>query len=382
MQVEETGTPRHGKAKPRWSPEKVGGILIGIAMLLTVVVAVPVILHQTVGIGNYGLYFVAMILGVLLGTQLGAHIIGVGMLIVGWVFRARLIFAVVGALVVRGTDYSPRLTWDSRKWKYSGIYVATYGDRHPTMTTIRLQRYSHLIAIIPIAVMALAVVALSSIGMLDWMTRVAVVAVAIMFVGVVGSYFYAIAMPGLRDPASLERESALYQLATHEALGIRPQDFDSTSIETLVSIPDGSRYELGGWLIAAERALDLGDLDEADRAITRATLIASPLHSTLASSTYRDAAFLAAYRDNDAAAARIWLKQTTDPAFEEHTEARVEAAILLAEGELARAHETAMRGIAALDRTISPGSAALDEKYLKEILSRIDTIAAQNLMTS
>lgn len=384
MQIDDAGTPQqHGQVKPRRNLEKYAGSALGVAMVLTSFLLVPLILSQTIGLGNTSAYFFLMALpGLFLGDRWGVHIIGLGMLISGWVNRTKLIYAVVGAIVIRGSGASPRVSWDSRKAKYSGTYAAIYEDGPTGSGMLRISRYTYLFAILILVGMALALMALSANGLPDWLVRFTTVILAVMLLKIVASYWYAQMLIGPKDQASLERLRVIHHLASGAAQGMRPRDYDIADLETLTSIPDGSTYELTGWLSMAERCLDIGDMDGAEQAITRATLIANPFHGNVASIAYRQAAFLAAHRDNDADAARIWLKQASSPAFEAYTDARVEAAILMAEGKLQEAHDTVLIGLASLDTTLEPGAAAFEEDLLGSILARIETAIAPDRAAS
>jgi hypothetical protein len=359
------------------APETRALINASVAMLVGTFIVVPVILAQTIGTGNLLLFvFIIAPIGLIAGDYLMTWLHSLNTAVAGWITGARLRYVIVGPLVICGRGMSPRLRWEPRRTTYSGTYVGTYQQDLTGQETVQRERYAFMLTLIGVVALILLLAVLISNGSTHWLLRIMAVAVTSSTIKTVVSAKHILSAQRSPDRSYPERQVAADRLALDSALGIRPGDLDPSLLDQLTATADSSSYEVYGWLVQAERAMDRGDFADAERSLMRALVIVNIAQMTLMTSACLMAAFLAAYRDGDAATARVWQKLARSEAPELHTQARIEAAILMAEGNTQGAIETARQGLAALERSLDPGIAKLDETILQDILRRlsVDTI--------
>jgi hypothetical protein len=171
----------------------------------------------------------------------------------------------------------------------------------------------------------------------------------------------------LRTEAGRNQLLAIRALTLASLRGVRPRAWDPAIVARLrPELADQTR-QVGAYLLAYTAALDVGDLVAAERLLASAASLAGPKYSILQSNIAREAAFLAARIHNDPAAARQWLQRARYPALERGFEQRVEAAVLLAEGQPEASLATARAALGDTDTWIDAGGGLCEIDLLRAI---------------
>lgn len=331
----------------------------------------PLVLALTAGIGNILLFaFVLVPLGILAGSWLRLYLSGFGQIVGGRLAGFRLRHAIVGSWIVRGDDRQPRFQLNRRTAGYSGIWLGVKETPVRGEDLLRQRGFAVLVAGGIALLLAVGLGLLLAGGASGWFIRLLTITVVLVSVGSLISLQHWLADRSAADAPALARMSALHALAVQSSDGIRPRDLDRKPIDELLMVADNSDFELHGWMISFDRALDQGDLEAAGRALDHARNIAGGRRNLLTAGVYRQAAFLAAWLDNDAEAANELLRKARHQAFSLHTQARIEVAVLLAAGDVEEATDMAMLTLQTLEDTLEPGMATLDEMLLNQILDR------------
>jgi hypothetical protein len=172
-----------------------------------------------------------------------------------------------------------------------------------------------------------------------------------------------------------EREVALIALAGQSMGGLRPREWDRGLVERCAAIADGGPFEVGGRQLAFAHALDHGDVAAA-RAHLEAALarIEQLPPSSRAPLLYAAATFHGLY-DGDAERARSFLAQACDGLLAApHQRQLAEAAVRLADGDVAGARDAARAVEIAAGAALDRGAAALDIALAGRILGRTDPV--------
>lgn len=165
-----------------------------------------------------------------------------------------------------------------------------------------------------------------------------------------------------------ERWCAIAALGGASMAGERPRDWDKEMIRKSLSPADGSLDDAGASSAAYYRALDLGEVGEAEALLARA-LAAEDVPEMMRSHVLLEAAFFHAHFRNDADEARaLFSEAKPGKVVEKSLPVRVEAAVLLAEGNAERAKEKAREGLEALGGSMGAGTAKLEREWLEAIL--------------
>ena len=159
--------------------------------------------------------------------------------------------------------------------------------------------------------------------------------------------------------------------------GIRPRDYPPELLalsDDLGLLPDGAlplpRYYA---------MLDSGDIDGAEALLSE--LLARVDGSGILISrsdalVTREAVFFFAFVRNDVTPARMRRNGTRGRRFMlPHSEARVKAALLFADGNLSEARAAALHGRKAVERSVMPGMATFDRQALEQIVSATERTA-------
>lgn len=130
-------------------------------------------------------------------------------------------------------------------------------------------------------------------------------------------------------------------------MGKRPRDWDRAWIEGILQPTDGSLDEALANHVAFYWAMDVGQVDWADRYMARSINLVESVPPQLQPALYADAAFFRAYCLNDPAWARHFLDKVdreTSVRFR-HMHLRAMSATLLSEGKVKEAREVARQGL-------------------------------------
>jgi len=173
----------------------------------------------------------------------------------------------------------------------------------------------------------------------------------------------------LRGGPEADRMSASLFLAGAVGGGIRPRDWPAGWTEKATAIQDGSADEAGACALAYYRALDRGEIDEAEGYLRRAVKAAESI-PMLARSLAAEAAFFAAHHRGDLEAARENLAVVGDSLLDRDTRLRAEAAVLAREGRMEEAAERVAQAFEALQDgwSASAGIAVAEREWLSEIV--------------
>jgi hypothetical protein len=160
----------------------------------------------------------------------------------------------------------------------------------------------------------------------------------------------------LRGGAEAERWCAA-AAATFTAMASRPRAIDPALIAAATALPDGSLDDVGAHFLGYNAAIDRGDLAGATAHLAYVLAHREGYPAPLRPMLLLEGAYLAARR-GDAQEARDLFDQARGGALiEPYTLSRVEAAVLLAEGQPEAATAKARAGLAAIER-LRPGPPA------------------------
>jgi hypothetical protein len=166
-----------------------------------------------------------------------------------------------------------------------------------------------------------------------------------------------------------EREVALIALTGMSMAGTRPREWDRALVEQGAGIRDGGPFEVGGRQFAYAHALDNGDIDSAREHLHAALERVDQLPAGARGSLFLAAATFHALYDGDAATARACLARArTGMMAAPHQRRLAEAAVLLAEGDVAGARSVARDAQRLAAGAMDRGGAALDEALAGRIL--------------
>jgi hypothetical protein len=167
-----------------------------------------------------------------------------------------------------------------------------------------------------------------------------------------------------------EREVALIALTGMSMAGTRPRDWDPALVERCAGIADGGPFEAGGRQLAYAHALDRGDIAAARSHLEAALGTIAQFPAPARASLLLAAATFHALYDGDAERARSFLQQARGRQMlaTPHQRRLAEAAIRLAEGDVAGARELARDARRLTAGALDRGGAALDEALAGRIL--------------
>jgi hypothetical protein len=166
-----------------------------------------------------------------------------------------------------------------------------------------------------------------------------------------------------------EREVALIALTGMSMAGTRPREWDPRLVEQGAAIRDGGPFEVGGRQLAYAHALDRGDIIAARAHLEAALARIDQLPAGARCSLLLAAATFHALIDGDAETARGYLRQARPGMLSAvHQRRLAEAAIHLAEGDVAGARAAARDAQRLAAGAMDRGGAALDEALAGRIL--------------
>ncbi len=172
----------------------------------------------------------------------------------------------------------------------------------------------------------------------------------------------------LRGDKRSEQESALLLLTTAGLAGIRPADYDPRLVERVLSLQDGSMFDLYGRLTIYAHAADRGDWGLAQQLLDDVGQGESDLIPFMRDVYRCEYAWLLATQTTGVAAARAWLDSAGSLEVDPATRLRAEAAVLRAEGNFEEARTKVKDGLHALaHRSISPAPNLFAEEALRAL---------------
>lgn len=174
----------------------------------------------------------------------------------------------------------------------------------------------------------------------------------------------------MRASDDAEREVALIALTGMSMAGTRPREWDAALVARSAGIRDGGPFEVGGRQFAFAHALDRGEVDIARDHLEAALHRIGQLPASARSSLLLAAATFFALYDADAVRARALLAEARAGTLAApHRRRLAEAAISLAEGDVAGARAAARTVQPLAARALDRGGAALDEALAARILA-------------
>lgn len=159
----------------------------------------------------------------------------------------------------------------------------------------------------------------------------------------------------LRGDHRSRQEAALMVLSTANLAGLRPAEYDPALVAQVVSLGDGSLFDLYGHLTVYYYAADREDWKAAQGHLDYVIAGWQKVVPYIRDTVRCEYAWLLARRTGEAALARAWLDSAGPLDFDPATRLRAEAAVLLAEGRFSEALAKARDGLEALEkRSLSP----------------------------
>ncbi len=331
---------------------------------------------------RYGGWAAPLLIGTMIAagwTAIALH--ELGHLLGGLAVRFRFHFYVAGPLRVdRGAGDRLRVGWNRELGLAGGVASLLPTDPHALPRRLAVLVVGGPAASLLVAAATLALAPLPALG-----PEAGFAAAALGILS--GAIFLATLVPMraggfvsdggrllrlLRGGAVAEREAAVLALVALSAAGTPPREWPADLVHRGLEPRDGSLEECSGATLAYCHALDAGDVDGAARHLDRALGLLPALPPLMAPSLYAEAAYFQAAHRGRADAARAWLARIPTKAMmvKPYDRARAEAAVALAEGDLAGAARLAREGLAAL-----PAYCALERAGLEELLRRAEAPA-------
>ncbi len=172
----------------------------------------------------------------------------------------------------------------------------------------------------------------------------------------------------LRKSPYADRMCASIAIVNASRSGVRPRDWNDGLVKQTTQPSDNTLAHLAGLLLAYYHALDRNEVDEAGRWIEQVIGGLPCVPPAFHANFLLDAVYFEALYRGDAVSARLHLSETKEGfQIERATRARVEAAVLLAEGQLEAARVTALQGLTHLDQMTDLGSRQLEKDWLQAI---------------
>jgi hypothetical protein len=314
-----------------------------------------------------------------------------GHLVGGWLTGGRFLLWVTGPFMIRRTPVGIRLAWN-RSVNLGGGMAACLPLEPGRMTP---HRAAVMIVGGPVASLVLTVIAL-------WLSAALTAAagpvpspwavaqhVALATAGMSLMIFLVTAFPGstggfktdgkrvldlLRGDGRSAQEAAMLALTTAGLGGVRPADYDPALVARVVSLRDGSLFDLYGNLTAFTHAADRGEWAMAQNYLDRVLAGEDQVAPVVRDLLRCDYAWLLATQADAPVMARAWLETAGKLDFDPATRLRAEAAVLLAEGRPAEAAGKARAGLHALrHRSMSPVESLFVRESLEAIIRRADS---------
>jgi hypothetical protein len=304
------------------------------------------------------------------------HIVG------GWLTGARFLLWVVGPLMLRRTPTGLRFGRNRSVNVGGGLAVCVPTD----MARFTPGRTAVMILGGPISSLLLALLAalglIASGGSLGPVVHNVVALTAILSGLIFGLTLAPFVAGGfksdgrrawdlLRGGAQSDQEAALLLLTTSGMGGVRPADYDPQIVQRVLSLNDGSIFDLSGRLMVFYYHADREEWTSAQARLDEVLAGEDQLAPYLRDILRCEYAWLLATRTRRADLARAWLVQAGKLDIDPATRLRAEAAVLLAEGEVAAAQAKIAAAHHALEhRSISPVKNQFAESALGDLQAK------------
>ncbi|MFV9504937.1 MAG: hypothetical protein AB4911_10280 [Oscillochloridaceae bacterium umkhey_bin13] len=308
------------------------------------------------------LLLVALVLGLplaILGHELG-HVLG------GRLVGFRFLLLIVGPLKVDRVGERIRFGWNRSLGLVGGLAASVPNDDHKLR-----QRMLVMVAGGPLASLIIGGSSLLVVTHLVGSAPLVVFAALNLAIAVATLLPLPTAgfqtdgrrlMMLLRGGARAERWCAT-ALATAMTLVQRPREVPPALLATALGLPDASLDDLGAHTIAYSVALDQGDRAAAEAHLNYVLTHQARLPAALRPALGLESAYLAALRGEAEAARNEFEAARKGALIEAYTLARVEAAVLHAEGRPAEASARAQVGLDLLAK-LQPGPSGIGEAEL------------------
>jgi hypothetical protein len=184
-----------------------------------------------------------------------------------------------------------------------------------------------------------------------------------------------------RSPKAI-LDLALLQASVQLMTSTRPRDLDAAPLLAALALPTDSPFKgyLHGFL--HYHYLDRGELGPAAEHLARFADYLPGIPRGYQAAVWLDRAYFAARHEGDAAAARQHLAQAEIGAVITPSKVlRAEAALALAEGNPALAHQKAQQALAQLPKSMERGTALAEREWLEGIVEAAER-ASQTTLTS
>ncbi len=176
----------------------------------------------------------------------------------------------------------------------------------------------------------------------------------------------------LKGGARVERWCAGVLLNNLLLAGRLPREWSPILLQKSTAMPDGTLDDVMGCNFAYYHALDTGNVVGAKQFLERQLTQLNQLPSIIRPNFALEAAYFEARYHANPEAARRWLAQTKGGIVDRCTRARVEAAVLLAEGKRDEARACIQTGLSSVKDAMYMGTGRLEEAWLKELLNMIE----------
>ena len=175
----------------------------------------------------------------------------------------------------------------------------------------------------------------------------------------------------LKGGARVERWCTTVLLNAMLLAGKLPREWNIALLQKATAMPDGTLDDVMGCSFAYYHALDTGDIVGAKQFLERQLAQLNELPSIVRPNFALEAAYFEARYHNNPVAAHRWLEQAKGGIIDRCTRARVEAAVLLAEGKKDEARTRIREGLSSVKDAMYLGSGRIEEMWLRELLGMV-----------
>jgi hypothetical protein len=303
----------------------------------------------------------------------------------GLLVRFRFLLLVVGPLKLVNSQAGLKFEWNTNLAMIGGLAACLPTDTH------NLRR--RFIALVAGGPLASLVFGLAVSGLAYWLgPRTSLPAFALLITGIMSLAIGGVTLvPGrtagfmtdgaqilqlLRGGTAVELRNLLIILQALSLSGVRPRQYNPALLEQIEKLrrslkPDASTAAAS--LPAYSYHLDRGEIEAAGQALDEAIANLELFPAGVKQNVALEAAYFVAAHRNDAAAACAWLNQSKGGLLiEAHSRGRAEAAVLLAEGKLDQARRAAEQALAAIPKAFDRGGAIGEAEMIQALLDRAD----------
>jgi hypothetical protein len=319
--------------------------------------------------GGMFVFFITIVLLIWLETIVHE----VGHLVAGWLVGFRFVMITVSRLKLRATDKGLRLSLTDQADIQSGSALMVPTTLHNLRARWLIMTVGGMAGNLLLGGCFFVLMLFDPFGMWGLLPFATGLSVVLGLVNLLplkvngyksdGAYMRILLGGGPRA----DRFCYLTMITGASRMGQRPRDWDRAWVEGIVRPADGTMDEALANHVAFYWAMDVGQVEWADKYMARCINLIESLPPQLQPALYADAAFLRAYCFKDLAWARYFLEKVGTETVRRfrHMQLRATSAVLMTEGRVEEAREIAREALRESDYRVGKGPGwELDHEWL------------------